>query len=129
VSEWDRFTAYLIRTIGAMYDDVTPAEVVAWLFQTWEFDRARPSRDEMLGFCLEHLAAGIKRDLPTWSQLHMARMTERKPTDLERKETPRPPGAGLFHGHMDDLLADVMRNGLGVIEGGKPPPAASGTSS
>ena len=34
------------------------------------------------------------------------------------KSSPRPPGAGIFHGSMDELRADVVRNGLGVIEGG-----------
>ncbi len=62
--EWKAFTDYLVRTMGAMYDDVEPGEVVTWLLATWHLDKARPSRDEMLRFCLEHLVAGIKRDLP-----------------------------------------------------------------
>ena len=45
--------------------------------------------------------------------------------DCERKVTPRPPGAGMFLvGSMEELRADVVRNGLGVIEGGKSPSAA-----
>ena len=108
--EWNKFVAYLRDTICCTYDDVRPAEVVTWLFQTWEFDRARPLRDALLRYCLEHLVADLKRGFPTWYQMHMARMTGRPPREFEAKVTPRPPGAGLFHGSMDDLLADVMRH-------------------
>ena len=102
-----------------MYDDVTPAEVVTWLLSTWPLDRERPSRDAVLRHCLEHIVAELKQGIPTWYQMHQARMTGRKQSEFEAKVTPRPLGAGLFHGSMDDLRADVVRNGLGVIEGGR----------
>jgi hypothetical protein len=48
------------------------------------------------------------------------------PYEFEPKVTPRPPGAGIFLVcSMEELRADVVRNGLGVIEGGRmvTPPA------
>ena len=44
-------------------------------------------------------------------------VTGKNPYECERKITPRPPGAGMFLGSMEELRADVVRNGLGVIEG------------
>jgi hypothetical protein len=94
------------------------------VFANWAFDKSRPSRDEVLRHCLEHTVADIKSKLPTWAQIHVSNCTGKNPYDCDRKETPRPPGAGLFVGSMEGLRADVVRNGLGVIEGGratKPP--------
>jgi hypothetical protein len=120
LDKWNRFIDFLWDRIGRrMHDDVTPAEVVTWLLQTWEFDRERPSRDEVLRHCLEQTVAEIKQRLPTWWQIHEANVTGKNPYECERKVTPRPPGAGMFLGSMDELRADVVRNGLGVIEGGR----------
>jgi hypothetical protein len=109
---WDRISR-------RMYDDVTPAEVVTWLLSTWHDDPDRPSRDELLRFFLEHLVVDIKQRLPTWWQIHEGLVTAKNPYECERKVTPRPPGAGMFLGSMEELRADVVRNGLGVIEGGR----------
>ena len=68
---------------------------------------------------LEHTVAEIKQRLPTWWQIHMALVTGKNAYEFERKVTPRPPGAGIFLGSMEELRADVVRNGLGVIEGGR----------
>jgi hypothetical protein len=52
--EWNVFNSYLWDLIGRQcFDDVTPAELVTWLLQSWRFDKARPSRDELLRFFLE----------------------------------------------------------------------------
>ena len=46
-------------------------------------------------------------------------MTGGNPYDFEPKVTPRPPGGGIFLvGSMDELRADVVRNGLAVVAGG-----------
>ncbi len=66
---------------------------------------------------LEYTVASLKMQLPTWWQIHEAAVAGKNPYDCERKVTPRPPGAGLFVQSMEDLRADVVRNGLGVIEG------------
>ena len=47
-------------------------------------------------------------------------VTGKNPYECERKVTPRPPGAGIFLVcSMEELRLDVVRNGLGVIEGGR----------
>ena len=79
----------------------------------------RPSRDELLRFFLEHLVTDIKGKLPTWFQIHEGLVTGKNPYECERKITPRPPGAGMFLGSMEELRADVVKNGLGVIERGQ----------
>ena len=118
--KWNAFIDFLWDRISRrMYDDVTPAEVVTWLLQTWEFDRDRPSRDELLRFFLEYTVADIQNKLPTWHQIHEGLLTGKNPYECERKVTPRPPGAGMFLGSMEELRADVVRHGLGVIEGGR----------
>ena len=99
-------------------DDVTPAEVVTWLLSTWHDDHERPSR-EVLRYLLEHMVAEMKSKLPTWHQIHQGLVTGKNPYECKRKVTPRPPGAGMFLGSMEELRADVVRNGLGVIEGGR----------
>jgi hypothetical protein len=57
--------------------------------------------------------------MPTWWQIHEAAITGKNPDECERKVTRRPPGAGLFVQSMDELRAYVVRNGLGMIEGGR----------
>ncbi len=119
---WRAFVFCFVRDRmgNRMYDDVTPAEVVTWLFSTWDLDRDRPSKDEVLRHLLEHVVAQLKQQLPTWWQIHEATVTGKSPYDCERKETPRPPGAGIFLiGSLDELRGHVVRNGLGVIEGGR----------
>jgi len=118
--KWKAFVDFVWDRVGRrMYDDVTPAEVVTWLLRTWHDDPDRPSRDEVLRHLLEHTVAEIKQRLPTWHQIHEANLTGKNPYECERKVTPRPPGAGMFLGSMEELRADVVRNGLGVIEGGR----------
>jgi hypothetical protein len=114
--EWNAFNSYLWDLIGTRcYDDTAPAEVVTWLLQTWPFDKARSSRDELLRF---FPVTDIQSKLPTWWQIHEGLITGKNPYDCERKVTPRPPGAGIFRvGSMEDLRADVVRNGLKVIDG------------
>ena len=68
---------------------------------------------------LEHMVAEMKSKLPTWHQIHQGLVTGKNPYECKRKVTPRPPGAGIFLGSMEELRADVVRNGLGVIEGGR----------
>ena len=124
--KWKAFIDFVWDRIGRrMYEDVTPAEVVTWLFSNWHGDRDRPSGDEVLRHYLEGTVAEIKQRLPTWWQIHEGLVTGKNPYECERKVTPRPPGSGIFHGSMDELRADVVRNGLGVIEGGRAvtPPA------
>jgi hypothetical protein len=119
--KWKAFVDFVWDRIGRrMHDDVTPAEVVTWLLSTWHDDHERPSRDEVLRHCLEQTVAEIKKTLPTWYQAHMGLVTGGNPYEFEPKVTPRPPGAGIFLvGSMEELRADVVRNGLGVIEGGR----------
>ena len=74
---------------------------------------------ERVTYLAEHIVAELKSQLPTWWQMHEGLVTGRNPCECERKVTPRPPGAGIFHGSMDELRADVVRNGLGVVEGGR----------
>jgi len=50
--------------------------------------------------------------------MHEGLVTGKNSYECERKVTPRPPGAGIFHGSMDELRADVVRNGLKLVEGG-----------
>ena len=107
-----------------MHDTVEAPEVVDWLLRTWDFDKERPSKDAVLRHILEHTVAELKSQLPTWHQLLQANATGRSPYEFERVLTPRPPGAGLFVDSIDRLRTDVVRNGLGVIEGGKSPSAA-----
>jgi hypothetical protein len=79
-----------------------------------------PARDELLRFFLEHTVADIQKKLPTWWQIHEGLVTNKNPYECERKVTPQPPGAGMFRvGSMAVQRADVVRNGLGVIEGGR----------
>ena len=119
-AKYNAFVDFIWDRVGRrMQDDVTPAEVVTWLLSTWHDDHDRPSRDELLRFFLEHLVADIKSKLPTWWQIHEGLVTGKNPYECERKITPRPPGAGMFLGSMEELRADVVRNGLGVIEGGR----------
>jgi hypothetical protein len=124
---WKAFIDFIWDRIGSrMHDDVTPAEVVTWLLRTWHDDPERPSRDEVLRHYLECTVADMKQKLPTWWQIHEALLTGKNAYECERKVTPRPPGAGIFRvGSMEDLRADVVRNGLAVIEGGRTvtPPA------
>ncbi len=116
--KWRAFTFDFLREhISRMYDDVTPKEAVDRLLWSWHFDKERMSKDEVLRHCLEHIVAELKSQLPTWWQMHEAIITGKPPQECERKVTPRPPGAGIFHGSMDELRADVVRNGLGVVEG------------
>ena len=116
---WKTFAFDFLREhMSRMYDDVSPKEVVDWLLWSWHFDKERMSKDEVLRHCLEHIVAELKSQLPTWWQMHEGLVTGKNPYACERKVTPRPPGAGIFHGSMEDLRADVVRNGLGVIEGG-----------
>jgi hypothetical protein len=68
--------------------------VATWLLQTWPFDKARPSRDELLRFFLEHTVADIQKKLPTWAQINEANCTGKNPYDCERRVTPRPTGGG-----------------------------------
>jgi hypothetical protein len=118
---WKVFIDFVWDRVGRrMQDDATPRENVTWLLSTWDLDRERPSRDEVLRHCLEDVVAEIKQRLPTWWQIHEANVTGKSPYDCERKITPRPPGAGIFLvGSMEELRADVVRNGMGVIEGGR----------
>jgi hypothetical protein len=124
--KWKAFIDFIWDRIGRrMHDDVTPAEVVTWLLRTWHDDPDRPSRDEVLRHYLECTVADMKQKLPTWWQIHEGIITGKNPFECERKVTPRPLGAGIFRvGSMEDLRADVVRNGLAVIEGGKSPSAA-----
>ena len=118
--KWRAFTFDFLRErMSRMYDDVSPKEVVDWLLWSWHFDKERMSKDEVLRHCLEHIVAELKSQLPTWWQMHEGLVTGKNSYECERKVTPRPPGAGIFHGSMDELRADVVRNGLGVIEGGR----------
>jgi hypothetical protein len=118
--KWRAFTFDFLRErMSRMYDDVSPKEVVDWLLRTWDWDKERPSRDEVLRHCLECTVSQLKSQLPTWWQLLQANATGKSPYDFERKVTPRPPGAGLFVDSMESLRADVVRNGLAVIEGGQ----------
>ncbi len=115
---WRAFTFDFLREhICRMYDDVTPKEVVDWLLRSWHFDKERMSKDEVLRHCLDHIVAELKSQLPTWWQMHEAIITGKPPHECERRVTPRPPGAGIFHGPMGELRADVVKNGLVVIEG------------
>ena len=73
----------------------------------------------MLRHFLEYTVASLKAQLPTWWQIHEAAVSGKNPYECARKETPRPPGAGLFVQSMDELRTDVVRNGLELIEGGR----------
>jgi hypothetical protein len=119
MEKWEPFIDYLRATISKMHDDVSAGEVIDWLLRTWPFHKEIPSRDEVLRHCLEYTVAELKSQLPTWHQLLQANATGESPYKFERKVTPRPPGAGLFVDSMEDLRADVVRSGLGVIEGGR----------
>ena len=108
---WRAFTfGFLREHMGRMYDDVSPKEVVDWLLWSWHFDKERMSKDEVLRHCLEHIVAELKSQLPTWWQMHEGLVTGKNPYACERKVTPRPPGADIFHGSMDDLREHVTRH-------------------
>ena len=117
--KYNAFTSTSCATASSrMYDDVTPTEVVTLVALDLARRHEERSRDELLRLFLEHLVADLKSQLPTWWQIHEAQLTGKNPYECERKVTPRPPGAGMFLGSMGELRADVVRNGLGVIEGG-----------
>jgi hypothetical protein len=109
--EWKRLVDFVREQMGSrMYDDVQPHEVVTWLLSTWDLDRDRPSKEEVLRHLLEDVVARLKQQLPTWWQIHEAEITGKNAYDCERRETPRPTGAGIFFaGSLDDLRDHVIR--------------------
>ena len=109
--KWKTFAfGFLREHMSRMYDDVSPKEVVDWLLRSWHFDEVPMSKDEVLRHCLEYIVAELKSQLPTYWQIHEADLTGKNPYECERKVTPRPPGADIFHGSMDDLREHVTRH-------------------
>jgi hypothetical protein len=76
---------FLGQRVGKMYDDVTPAEVVEWLFSNWP--KEQPSKDEVLRHLLETSSRSLRISSRRGGRSIRGDITGKDPYSFERNVT------------------------------------------